>query len=75
MNLLIVDNFHHKNRKGMEMICTKNGWNYKYAYGSLHDIEKIIPGIINNTKPPRIAIPDKIETKITGNINFLSLWM
>ena len=63
MNLLIVDNFHHKNRKGMEMICTKNGWNYKYAYGSLHDIEKIIPEYDIIYFPVRPFDPSKFPEK------------
>ena len=30
MKLLIVDNFHHKNMKGLEMVCRYLKWDYVY---------------------------------------------
>ena len=43
MKLLIVDNFHHKNMKGLEMICRHLNWNYTYKYGNISEIENEIP--------------------------------
>ena len=43
MKLLIVDNFHHKNMKGLEMVCRYLKWDYAYKYGNIIDIEKEIP--------------------------------
>ena len=35
MKLLIVDNFHHKNMKGLEMVCRYLKWDYAYKYGNI----------------------------------------
>jgi hypothetical protein len=43
MKLLIVDNFHHKNMKGLEMVCRYLKWHYAYKHGNIIDIEKEIP--------------------------------
>ena len=42
MKLLIVDNFHHKNMKGLEMACRYLKWDYAYKYGSINEIEQEI---------------------------------
>ena len=38
MKLLIVDNFHHKNMKGLEMVCRYLKWDCAYKYGNIIDI-------------------------------------
>lgn len=43
MKILVVDTFHHKNRKGIEMICKYLDCEYRYTYGNIVEIEKLIP--------------------------------
>ena len=37
MKILIVGNFHHKNKEGLEAILNK--LNYQFNYGNVNDIE------------------------------------
>jgi len=38
MKILIIGNFHHKNKKGLEMVLKHLNWNYKYGAGNIDEI-------------------------------------
>ena len=38
MKVLIIGNFHHKNKKGLEMILKHLKWEYKYGRGNIDEI-------------------------------------
>ena len=39
MKILIIGNFHHKNKKGLEMILKHLNWNYKYGSGNIDELK------------------------------------
>ena len=39
MKILIIGNFHHKNKKGLEMILKHLNWNYKYGSGNRDELK------------------------------------
>tara|TARA_B100001093_G_C26847461_1_gene1023543 strand:+ start:2014 stop:2862 length:849 start_codon:yes stop_codon:yes gene_type:complete len=41
MKLLIIGNFHHKNKQGLEMILKYLKWDYKYARGNIDEVRNI----------------------------------
>lgn len=63
MKLLIVDNFHHKNTRGMEMLCKHLKWEYVYKYGNILEIEKEIPNYDIIYFPVRPYDPSRFPDK------------
>ena len=63
MKLLIVDNFHHKNMKGLEMVCRHLKWDYTYKSGNMDEIEKEIPNYDIIYFPVRPYDPSRYSTK------------
>ena len=63
MKLLIVDSFHHKNMKGLEMICTHLNWKYTYKHGNISEIENEIPNYDVIYFPVRPYDPSRFPNK------------
>jgi len=63
MKLLIVDNFHHKNTRGLEMLCKHLKWEYVYKYGNINEIEKEIPNYDIIYFPVRPYDPSRFPDK------------
>ena len=38
MKILIIGNFHHKNKKGLDMILKHLNWNYKSGSGNIDEV-------------------------------------
>ena len=58
MKILIVGNFHHKNKEGLEAILNK--LNYQFNYGNINDIENYDIIFLPSTPIDTTNFPDKL---------------
>jgi hypothetical protein len=63
MKLLIVDSFHHKNMRGLEILCNHLKWYYTYKFGSISEIENEIPNYDVIYFPVRPYDPSRFPNK------------